>query len=179
MQILTHVPRRLAGVAAVAVAAALIPAAATAATAAGGAAGQAATPKCTTAGLVVWMDTNGNGAAGSIFYTLKFTNLSGHACTLFGHPGVIAVRLNGARLGHAARWDPPAPSQVRLADGGTATAVLQYSDVVTANNHCTAAAAGLRVRPPGQTASKVIPFPFTACANRALVYLAVQPVQKG
>ena len=73
MHILTRVPRRLAGVAAVAAAAALIPAAALAATAAGGAAGQAATPECTTAGLVVWMDTNGDGAAGSIFYTLKFT----------------------------------------------------------------------------------------------------------
>ncbi len=179
MHILTRVPRRLAGVAAVAVAAALIPAAALAATAAGGAADQAATPKCTTAGLVVWMDTNGDGAAGSIFYTLQFTNLSGHACTLFGHPGVIAVSLNGTRLGHAARWDGPAPSQVRLANGATATAVLRYSDVITGNNHCQAAAAGLRVRPPGQTASKVIPFPLTACANRALVYLGVQPVQKG
>jgi hypothetical protein len=178
MHFLTCVLRRLAGVAAVAVAAALIPAAALAATAAGGAAGQAVTPQCTTAGLVVWMDTNGNGAAGSIFYTLKFTNLSGHACTLFGHPGVIAVSLNGARIGHAARWTP-APSLVRLANGATATAVLQYSDVVTSNNHCAAAAAGLRVRPPGQTASKVIPFPFTACASRTLVYLAVQPVQKG
>jgi hypothetical protein len=125
------------------------------------------------------MDTNGNGAAGSIFYTMKFTNLSGHACTLFGHPGVIAVSLDGARLGHAARWDLPAPSLVRLANGATATAVLRYSDVVTANNHCQAAAAGLRVHPPGQTAAKVIPFPFTACANRTLVYLAVQPVQKG
>jgi len=179
MHILTRVPGRLAGVAAVAVAAALIPAAAVAATASGAATGQAATPKCTTAGLVVWMDTNGDGAAGSIFYTLKFTNLSGHACTLFGHPGVVAVSLNGARIGHAARWDAAAPSLVRVANGATAIAVLQYSDVVTSNNHCAAAAAGLRVRPPGQTAFKVIPFPFTACANRTLVYLAIQPVQKG
>jgi len=179
MHILTRVPRRLASVAAVAAAAALIPVAALAATAAGGAADQAATPKCTTAGLVVWMDTNGDGAAGSIFYTLKFTNLSGHACTLFGHPGVIAVSLTGGRIGHAARWDGPPPSLVRLANGATAIAVLQYSDVVTGNNHCQAPAAGLRVRPPGQTALKVIPFPFTACANRTLVYLGVQPVQKG
>ena len=178
MHILTRVPRRLAGVAAVAVAAALIPAAALAATAAGGAAGQAATPECTTAGLVVWMDTNGDGAAGSIFYTLKFTNLSGHACTLFGHPGVIAASITGARLGHAARWDPPAPTLVTLANGATATAVLQYSNVVTSNNRCQTTAAGLRVRPPGQTAFKVIPFPFTACASRKLVYLGVQPVQK-
>src|SRR5260370_2081797 len=90
--------------------------AALAGTASGAAAGQAATPRCTTAGLVVWMDTNGNGAAGSIFYTLKFTNLSAPACTLSRHPGLIAVSLNGARIGHAARWDPPAPSLVSLAN---------------------------------------------------------------
>jgi hypothetical protein len=142
---------------AVAVAAALIPAAALATTASGAAAGQAATPKCSTAGLVVWMDTNGNGAAGSIFYTLKFTNLSGHACTLSGHPGVIAVSLNGARIDHAARWDPPAPSLVRLANGATAIAVLQYSDVITSNNHCTAAAAGLRVRTPDRVQGDPVP----------------------
>ncbi len=179
MHLPARFPRRLAGLTAVAAAAMLIPAAALASSASGAAAGQAATPQCATAGLVVWMDTNGNGAAGSIFYTLKFTNLSGHACTLFGHAGVIAVSITGARLGHAARWDPPAPSLVTLANGATATAVLQYSDVVTGNNQCQTAAAGLRVRPPGQTAFKVIPFPFTACANRALVYLAVQPVQHG
>src|SRR5260221_12467007 len=153
MHILTRVPRQLAGVVAVAVAAALIPAAAVAATASDAAAGQAATPRCTTAGLVVWMDTNGNGAAGSIFYTLKFTNLSGHGCTLFGHPGVIAVSLNGTRIGHAARWDPPAPSLVRLANAATPTAGLQYSDVITSNNHCPRAAPCLRVRPPGQPPS--------------------------
>jgi hypothetical protein len=32
------------------------------------------------------MDTQGGGAAGSIYYTLEFTNLSGQACTLHGSP---------------------------------------------------------------------------------------------
>jgi hypothetical protein len=124
------------------------------------------------------MDTNGDGAAGSIFYTLEFTNLSGHACTLYGHPGVSAVSLSSGRLGASAGWALPKPHVVTLANGATAIAVLQYSDVITGNHGCKTKAAGLRVYPPGQTASKVIPFPFTACRSSTLVYMGVQPVQK-
>src|ERR1022692_3076667 len=93
--------RRLIGVSAVALAATLIPVASLAATTSTAAGAAATAPRCATAGLVVWMDTNGDGAAGTIFYTLKFTNLSGHACTLFGHPGVSAVSLSGGRIGHS------------------------------------------------------------------------------
>src|ERR1700722_12439051 len=41
-------------------------------------------PSCTTANLDVWLNTEGNGAAGSSYYNLNFTNLSSHACTLRG-----------------------------------------------------------------------------------------------
>jgi hypothetical protein len=125
------------------------------------------------------MDTNGEGAARSIFYTLKFANLSGHACTLDGHPGVSAVSLTGGRIGRPAAWDPPKPHVVTLAAGATATAVLQYSTVTVSNHRCTATAAGLRVYPPGQTASKVIPFPITACKSSTLAFMGVRPVQQG
>ena len=96
-----HLPtlssRRLAGAAAIACAAALIPVAALAAgagPAAGAAPAAASTPPCQTAGLVMWL-ANGNAAAGTFYYDLNFTNLSGHACTLRGHPGVSAVNLSG------------------------------------------------------------------------------------
>ena len=59
---------------------------------------RSAIPKCATSGLVVWMDTNGNGAAGTIYYELQFTNLSGQTCTLTGYPGVSAVKLNGTAV---------------------------------------------------------------------------------
>src|ERR1700760_2636144 len=65
----------------------------------------AATPACQTGGLVVWINTQGNGTAGTIFYTLNFTNLSGHPCTLRGFPGVSAVNLRGGMLGRAATRD--------------------------------------------------------------------------
>jgi Protein of unknown function (DUF4232) len=175
-------PGRLAGVVAIAAAAALIPVATLAATASASAgAATAGPPRCSTAGLVVWMNTQGSGAAGSVFYTLKFTNLSGHACTLRGYPGVSAVSLGGRRLGSPAAWGPPGAPVVRLARGATAYAVLQYSDVVTSNSGpqpCDAAtAAGLRVYPPDQTTSKIVPFPLTACTRSGLVYMGVRPLQ--
>lgn len=176
-------PRRLTGVAAIACAAALTPVAALAATASPAApAAAAATPRCATAGLVVWMNTDGSAAAGSVFYTLMFTNLSGHACTLDGHSGVSGASLSGHQLGSPAAWSPPSAHVVRLASGATAYAALQYSDVITGNNGpepCDAVtAAGLRVYPPGQTASKIVPFPLTVCTRSGLVYMSVRPVQK-
>ncbi len=182
MHLPTHSPKRLTGVAALACAAALTPVAALAATAAPAAPAAASTPRCATSGLVIWMDTQGSGAAGSIYYTLEFTNLSGHACTLRGYPGISAVSLSGRRLGAPAAWGPPGTTAVRLASGATAYAVLQYSDVITSNSGpqpCDAVtAAGLRVYPPNQTASKIVPFPLKVCTRSGLVYMNVRPVQK-
>lgn len=41
----------------------------------------ASQPGCTTSGLVAWSTPEG-AAGGQLIYTLKFTNLSGHTCTL-------------------------------------------------------------------------------------------------
>jgi hypothetical protein len=144
----------------------------------------AAPPRCATSALDIWLDTQGDGAAGTIFYTLEFTNLSGHTCTLSGYPGVSAVNLAGHQLGSAARRNPSQPVHtVTLASATpqnasantTATVVL---GIVEAGNFSPSAchevtAAGLRVYPPGQTASRVIPFPFSACTRSGPVYLNV------
>jgi hypothetical protein len=141
----------------------------------------AATSRCATSGLVIWLETQGNGALGSIYYNLGFTNLSGHACTLLGYPGVSAVNLGGHALGSAASRDNShAPVVVTLAAGATASAVLR---IVEAGNFPSSTcrqvlAAGLRVYPPNQTASKVVPFPFSACSRSGPAYLSVRVVQK-
>ena len=111
MRLHTLTPARLASATVIACAAALIPAASLAATAAPGAAAAAGTatmaretsvPDCATSGLVVWAYPNyGGGYAGGYWYTVSFTNLSGHACTLRGYPGVSAVTLTGQQLGRA------------------------------------------------------------------------------
>ena len=63
-----------------------------------GAAAAASTPRCATSGLVIWLDTQGSGAAGSTYYRIELTNLSGHTCTLVGYPRVAAVNLGGHQL---------------------------------------------------------------------------------
>ncbi len=145
-------------------------------------ASSATTPACQTAGIVVWIDTQGNGTAGTIFYTLNFTNLSGHPCLLRGFPGVSAVNLHGQTLGRAARRDPGQTVRtVTLTNGHTAHAVLGIVDIgALSPSACPpTTAAGLRVFPPNQRASKVIPFPFPACGRAGgPTFLGVRPVTR-
>jgi hypothetical protein len=134
--------------------------------------------RCATSGLVVWLDTQGDGTAGSIYYKLEFTNLSGHACTLAGYPGVSAVDLGGRQLGSAGSRNTSHVRTVRLANGATATAVLRITEAGNfPNSAChRVGAAGVRVYPPNETASKVVPFPFDACSRTGPVYLSVEAV---
>jgi Domain of unknown function (DUF4232) len=141
-----------------------------------------ALPRCQTPGLVVWLDTNGNGAAGSTYYDLQFTNLSGTSCQLTGFPGVSAVGLTGSQVGLAARRSLPGEAvAVRLAPGATSTAIIQLTDAGNfPSSDChEVRAAGLRVYPPGATASKLIPYPFEACSSSRATFLHVRPVEKG
>jgi hypothetical protein len=140
---------------------------------------ESAPPACATGGLVVWMNTSGNGAAGTVYYVLRFTNLSGHTCTLRGFPGVSAVTLAGHQLGSAAGRDKTtAVKTISIASHHTATATL---GIVEAGNFPASkcgptTAAGLRVYPPNQTASKIVPFPFAACSHKGPVFLKVRTV---
>src|SRR5215469_13941035 len=102
MNITTPAGRRLAA-AIVGCCAILLPGAAPAAPSASvRPAARAVVPGCETPGLVIWMNTDGDAAAGSVFYNLEFTNLSGHACTLNGFPFINAVSLTGSLLGQRA-----------------------------------------------------------------------------
>jgi uncharacterized protein DUF4232 len=165
---------RWAGVAAAACAVALAAGAAAARTTA------TVIPGCRTSGLVVWLDTSGNGAAGSFFYTLRLTNQSGRTCSLAGYPGVSGVDLRGRQLGRAASRNPSPVRRVTLPNGATAAATLR---IVDALNFPAAVcrptpAAGIRVYPPNQRASKTVPFPFTACSRARRVYLSVSAVRR-
>jgi hypothetical protein len=140
----------------------------------------AATPACTTQGLVIWLNTQGNGTAGTDFFTLNFTNLSGHSCVLRGFPGVSAVNLRGGMIGKAASRDSgQTVKTITLTNGHTAHATLGFVDVGALPSCPPTTAAGLRVFPPNQTASKVVPFPFAACGGaRAPSVLRIRPVTR-
>ncbi|MHB8378922.1 MAG: DUF4232 domain-containing protein [Acidimicrobiales bacterium] len=148
---------------------------------------------CATSNLVVWLNTVGNGAAGSSYYDLNFTNLSAHACTLAGYPGVTGVSLTNRQVGSsAARSNTIASAVITLTSAisargllsaamqNTATVILQITEVMNyPGSLCRQiSAAGLRVYPPGQTTSKIVAFPFAACAKVGPRYLHVEAVQK-
>lgn len=177
----TTSPRRVIGAAAIACAAALVPVAALAATSAP-ASRPASTPACATSGLVIWFAPQaGGGYAGGYYYNINFTNLSGHACTLRGYPGVSAVSLTGHQIGSPAGRGANLGTKVRtirLAEGATARAQLNVGDPGKWSQ-CSPfpTAAGLRVYPPGQFSSKVVPYPLGACGHTGVAWMGAGPVQ--
>ena len=129
----------------------------------------AALPICTTGSLKLAVGP-GDGAAGSIYYPLQFTNTSGAACTMYGYPGVSLVsQPSDANLGGAAVRNPTFPKQlVTLAPGAVAHASLQ---VTIAANYPTAQckpATGhwLKVYPPGEYAALFVAFTTQTCTGQ-------------
>ncbi len=144
----------------------------------------AAVPACTAGDLGAWVAiTQGNGAAGSIYYPLQFTNLSRHACAMRGFPGVSALDRDGHQLGSPAGRDPVVPARtVILAPGATAHTILRWSDAeVTTGPGChpTFSTFELRVYPPGQYRATYAAFGLEACSRPGPVYLSVEPVLPG
>ncbi len=160
-----------------------------AALALGGAAApaDAAVPACKTAQLVTWLNTQSNGAAGTIYYTLNFTNV-GATCTVRGYPGVSAVGRAGKGLGRAAVRNSVKPVKtVKLnapnASHGTfssahATLGIVDTGVFSASVCAPTIASGLRVFAPNQKSATLVPFPFGACAHSGPKFLNISAVAK-
>jgi hypothetical protein len=185
MKVLPTTGRRIAAVAAAAVAALAISTAAYAATSSPAAASSAAIPRCAASDLGVWLAVSqGNGAAGTIYYPLEFTNLSGHTCYLYGYPGVSAVSRTGHQLGSPAAWGSRSGARiVNLKPGATAHTVLAYHDAVVATQpgcNPVNTAANLRVYPPGQRTATEAAFSFEACSHAGPVWMSlIEPIIPG
>ena len=125
-------------------------------------------PACATSGLSVKLGA-GNGAAGSTFVPIVFTNTTGSSCSLFGYPGVSFVTgRGGSQIGSAAMRDPTEPTRsIVVAAGGVAHATLR---VVQADNFPAAgcqptAVSTLKIFPPGQTTALYLAFSSRTCAS--------------
>jgi hypothetical protein len=139
-------------------------------------------PPCPTSALRVSVSASQGVAAGSSYYPIVFTNISGAACTLYGYPGVSFVAAaGGSQIGIPATENPAHPRQlITLAPGQAGHAELQ---VVNAENYPPAncgmvAAHWLRVYPPNQTAPLYASFSAQACTKPRTI-LAVETVQPG
>jgi len=140
-----------------------------------------ATSRCATSALAVWIGVGEGGAtAGSTYYPLELTNVSSHACHLFGFPGVSAY--SSRQLGSPAqRNHAVSEHSVSLLPGETAHAVLQIADVGNfPSSRCgPVTAIQLKVIPPDERSAAGVPFSFRACSKPGPIFLTVQPVQPG
>jgi len=156
---------------------------ATASASAAPAAPAAAAPACTAADLAVWVNEEAaQGAAGTAYYPLEFTNTSGHACATGGYPGVSATDASGRQLGDAAARDPVFRGHVVVIPaGGTAHALLGYGAVEVSTSGCKPkAATQLKVYPPNSRTAINTFFALPACTvGGSHVYLRVAVIQPG
>lgn len=124
--------------------------------------------QCATADLKLTVGP-ANGAAGSFYYPLQFTNVTGLTCGMYGYPGVAFVTGEGGSLiGGPAVRNPTFPKEtVTLAPGATVHASLQ---VAIAANYppkvCKPATAHvLQVYPPNQYTALYVAFTAQTCTG--------------
>jgi Protein of unknown function (DUF4232) len=125
---------------------------------------------------------NGQGAAGSTYIPIVFTNNSNVTCTLFGYPGVaFAGGSPVSQIGLAATENPATPRRlVTIAPGAIASALLR---IVAAQNYPAArchqvTARYLQVYPPNQTTPIYVSYSSAAC-SKPIHLLTVDVVKPG
>ncbi len=136
---------------------------------------------CATSDLNVSLGPS-NGAAGSVYQTIVFTNRSSATCTLYGYPGVSLVSAPPySQIGLAAQRGSTTPVKlITLASGATASAVLQVVDALNFGSAtCSPTkAAFLRIYPPNQTAPVYLADAAEVCAQPVQT-LFISAVQAG
>ena len=140
------------------------------------------TAACATSALRITIG-EGDGAAGSEYYPLRFTNQGGASCALYGYPGVSAVTGRGGRqLGRpAAESKVTSRKLITVAPGAVAHAILQViaaGDLPPARCH-PATAHALKVYPPGQTAARYVRLDISVCTVHRFRSLSIEPVRSG
>jgi hypothetical protein len=122
------------------------------------------------------------GAAGSTYQVIDFTNIGNVTCSLYGYPGVsLAGGTPVRQIGLAAVEGKATPrTLVTLAPGAVANALLQ---IVQAQNYPPAscrpvAATYLQIYPPSQTTPIYLGYRSTACSKPVQI-LTVSVVQAG
>ena len=142
----------------------------------------AGTPACATRYLKATVGV-AQGAAGSIYQVIDFTNISGAACTLFGYPGVaLAGGTPVTQIGAAAARSPTSsPRLVTLTAGKTANAVLQITQAwnYPAFRCAPKASTYLQIYPPNQTTPIYLAYKSTGCSASAVNLLTVGVVRPG
>jgi hypothetical protein len=140
-----------------------------------------AAPACPTRSLGLKLGP-AQGAAGSTYQVIDFTNVSRATCTLYGYPGVsLAGGKPVTQIGlPAAESHTTARKLVTLSPGAVANAVLQIAQAVNfpAAKCGLVTAHYLRIYPPNQTTSVYLHYTSQTCAKKVQV-LTISVVQPG
>jgi hypothetical protein len=140
-----------------------------------------AAPACPTRSLGLKLGL-AQGAAGSTFQVIDFTNISHASCTLYGYPGVsLAGGRPVTQIGlAAAKSHATARKLVTLSPGAVANAVLQIAHAVNfpAARCGLVTADHLQIYPPNQTTPVYLHYTSQTCAKKVQV-LTVSVVAPG
>ncbi len=126
-----------------------------------------------------------NGAAGTLYDPLDFTNMSSAACTMYGYPGVAFVTSPGGSVIGAPAGrrtiGGTVPALITLQPGAAAHSTLAVSDVLVSNqcHRRQLPVSTIQVYPPGEYTALFAPFRGTGCADKSLVVMWVSPVTSG
>ena len=122
------------------------------------------------------------GAAGSVYQVLDFTNISNVTCTLYGYPGVsLAGGQPVSQVGLAASEDPSTPRKlVTLAPGQVANALLRIVDALNfpASKCGPVKTQWIQVYPTNQTTPIYLAYKTTGC-SKPVRTLTVSVVKSG
>src|ERR1700733_11171899 len=141
-----------------------------------------APPGCATRYLQVKAGVS-QGAAGSLYQVLDFTNIGTTACTLYGYPGVsLAAGTPVTQVGQAASRSPVAgPTLVTLQPGKTGNALLRITQALNyPTDTCSPKGTTyLQIFPPNQTTPIYLAYTATGCASTKVKLLTIGVVQAG
>jgi hypothetical protein len=120
------------------------------------------------------------GAAGSTYTPIVFTNHGSSACELHGYPGVSFLDSSGAQLGKPAREVSGTVKTIKLKSGGSANAMLRLPDpgVFDPSTCQPSTASRMRVFPPGETVPLFVKDHVQVCTTKT-GRTEVRPVAAG
>jgi len=119
---------------------------------------------CNADELALSIAPSGNSGAGTIVYSLVFTNISKRTCMLNGFPGVSLVNENGNQIGTPAdRATNYKEASQNLAPNAKVKAELSTANASNfTDGQCKTGATRLRVYPPNDVGYLSVPSPVTS-----------------
>ena len=125
-----------------------------------------------------------NGATGTIYYDIDFTNTSGSVCVLQGYPGISLVSTGsnaGSQVGADAKRLSSPVRAITVAPGQTAHAVLGIAQAgnFPASSCNPVTAHWLKVFPPGMRAAAYVHFTTQTCASTSRPTMTITTIGPG